>query len=304
MKALNFLRSLLPNFAKQTVLEDIRTTRLVLTAITVPSYESSMRLFGSRKLANPGLLKDWEVYRRNVKGANGANTIAAIEKTLKPMLATLDLIEKLVEKDYSDDIEGAGITYYKAAVLQMLESVSFASDFALRYLNYVTVVESAEIRLDDDEEEADDAATILTPAEVRYVSDRFLDFCAVMDTLSKPSDKLRTDFEAIPDVVITASGDQVVSNSIGLSKLDPFRHGVVPLFMNPIYHVRMAVAEWQHLRYEKAKAEKEALELRRLRMERLLQGKKDPSIEKQLEHNQKRIEDLSALLRKTEEQYA
>lgn len=302
MKPLKFLKSLLPNFAKQTVLEDIRTTRMVISVVTAPAYQDALKVFGNRKFANAGLVKDWDVYKRNVKGAFGANTIVAVEKSFKEMLAKLELIERLVEKDYNDDIEGAGVTYYKAAVLQMLESISFAADYATKYLNYVYVVEAGELS-DDENGLADEINANIVPADVRFIHDRFLDFCTVMDVLSKPTDKVKQDFEQIPDLTITEAGDGVVSRSVGDSRLDPFRHGIVPLAMNPIYHVRMKIAEWQHGRYEKAKAEKEALELRKLRLERLLQGKNDPAIQKQIEYTQRRIDDLAEHLRKVETQY-
>jgi hypothetical protein len=303
MKPLQFLKSLLPNFSKQTVLEDIRTTRVMITAITHPAYQDAMRVFGSRKFTNVSLQKDWEVFRRNVKGAQGANTIVAVEKSFKEMLGKLDLIEQLVEKDYNDDIEGAGVTYYKAAVLQMLESIGFATDFATKYLNYVYVVEAAELNDDENASMIDEINANIVPADVRFLTERFLDFCTIMDVLAKPTDKVKADFEQIPDVTITEAGDKVVTQSLGTSKLDPFRHGIVPLVMNPIYHVRMKYAEWQHLRYEKAKAEKEALELRKMRMERLLAGKKDAALEKQIEYTQKRIDDLADHIRKVENQY-
>lgn len=302
MKALQFLKSLLPNFAKQTVLDDIRITRMVITTVTYPAYQDALKVFGARKLVNAGLVKDWDVYRRNVKGAQGANTIVAIEKSFKEMIAKLELIEKLVEKDYNDDIEGSGVTYYKAAVLQMLESISFAADYANKYLNYVYVVEAGELS-DEENGVADEISANIVPADVRFIHDRFLDFCTIMDVLSKPTEKVQKDFEQIPDMTITEAGAGVVAKSLGDTTLDPFRHGFVPLAMNPIYHVRMKIAEWQHSRYEKAKAEKEALELRKLRLERLLQGKNDPAIQKQIEYTQKRIDDLAEHIRKVENAY-
>jgi hypothetical protein len=305
MKIIDFFKSLLPNFSKMTVLEDIRTTKMILTAVTMPAYQDALRAFGGRKFSNETLQKDWETYRRNVKGANGSNTVIAIEKSFKDMLATLDLVESLVEKDYNDDIEGAGVTYYKAAVLQMIESIGFAVDFANKYLNYIYVVEAAELM------ETEDGAALLesvnaaiVPAETRFLHDRFIDFCTVMDTLSKPTAKIKADFEEIPDAVITANGDRAMQQTVGLTKLDPFRHGFVPLVMNPIYHVRMRIADYQHYRYERAKAEKDMLELRKLKLERDQAGKPDAAIEKQIEYTQKRIDDLATQIRKVEEQYA
>lgn len=308
MKPLSFLNSLLSNFKKQTVLEDIRQTRTLLVTVVAPSYENALRLFGARKFINPALQKDWETFRRSVKGSQGANTIVAIEKTLKPMLSTLELAERLVEKDYAEDVEGMGMTYYKAAVLQMIESIGFASDYAVKYLNYVIVVETSEIYPGDPDEaegqEQADLTSALTPSELRFLNERFNDFCTIMSTLTKPTDKIKQDFEAIPDIAVTASGDTVITQTVGRDKIDPFSHGFVPLPMNLIYHARMRVADWQHERYEKAKAEKQILELRKLKMQKAIEGKKDPSLEKQIEYTQKRIDDLNARIRKVEEEYA
>ena len=99
MKALNYLKSLLPNFSKQTVLEDIRSTRMTLVTATIPAYQSAMPMFASRKMANQGLQAHWETFKRNVKGAGGGpNVIVVVDKSFKNMLATLDVIERLVEK--------------------------------------------------------------------------------------------------------------------------------------------------------------------------------------------------------------
>jgi hypothetical protein len=305
MKIIDFFKSLLPNFAKQTVLEDIRTTKLILTTVTMPAYQDGMRAFGGRKFSNESLQKDWEIYRRNVKGAAGANTIVAIDKSFKEMLSTLDLVETLVEKDYNEDIEGSGVTYYKAAVLQMIESVSFAVDFANKYLNYVYVVEAGELDNSDESQTLIDTINAaIVPAEVRFIRDRFVDFCTVMDTLSKPTAKIKENFEEIPDITITPSGDRAIQSTMGTARLDPFRHGFVPLAMNPIYHIRMQAADWQHYRYERAKADKEMLQLRKLKLERDMANKPDAAIERQIEYTQKRIEDLSTQIRKVEEQYA
>ncbi len=284
MKALNYLKSLLPNFAKSTVLEDVRLTKLVLVTITEPSYSDAMRLFGSRKFANNDLKADWENF--------------------KPMQTTLDLIETLIERDYNEDIAGAGVTYYKAAVLQMLESVSFAADYAMKYLNYVLVLETAELDDAEDISTADELASALVPAELRFIKERFIDFCTVMNTLSRPTATIKTDFESIPDINITEAGDAVVRGNIGAAKLDPFMHSLIPIQLNPIYHVRMRMAEWQNERHQQAKAEKDVLELRKLRMERMIQGKKDPALEQQIAYTQKRIDDLRASIRKTEAMYA
>lgn len=305
MKALNFWKSLLPNFAKSSVLEDCRMTKLVLATTVQPSYEGAMRLFGSRKFENAQLQQDWERYRRAVRGASGANTIVAIDKAIKNMITTLDLVEELVERDYNEDVVSGGISYYKASVLQMLENIGFASDYALKYLNYALVVETALIEKDDDSEEEIDSVTAhITPAELRFLSDRFGDFCTIMNVLTKPTNNIKTDLEKIPDVAISEDGDRVVATTIGASRLDPLQFGLIAAWSNPIYHVRMHIASWQVGRVNAAKAEKDMLELRMLRMKRAQEGKNDPILQREIEHTQRRIDEARMFIRDKEQEYA
>lgn len=307
MKVLDYIKSLLPNFSKQNVLEDIRITRLVIATVAIPTYEKAMPIFANRRMVNPGLQSHWETFRRNVKGAQGNNVLAVIDKSFKNMLSTLDMMEKLIEKSYDDEIAGRGLTYYKAAVLQMIESITFAGDYALRYLNYVLVLEASELKKDADEAgvDIDDLSEVIDPADIRYITDRFIDFCTVMATLIKPAEKVREEIETVPDIIVDEKTDAIMSSTQGQAKVDPFKHGLIPLSFNIIYHVRMRFAEWQHARYEAAKVEKDALELRILRMKKLLDSGSAPAgLEQQIQYTEKRLAELKLDLKKVEEQYA
>lgn len=307
MKPLNFIKSLLPSFSKQMMLDDIRTTRMTLSAVVIPSYHKSMSLFGSRKMANPILKEQSEQFRQQVRGANGANLIVSVEKAFVNILGTLDVIEALVEKDYTDTVESVGITYRKAAVLQMLESITFVSDYAMRYLNYAIVVETVEIGKDnaDTGVQVDEVTTTFTPADLRFINDRFHDFCVSMQSFIKAPAALQADIAEVPDVVIDEKTDMVMSRTQALGSMDKFGHGLIPLPMNPIYFIRMRVANYQHHKYEKAKAEKEALELRMLRLQKVLKGgSADPTLEKQIELLQQRIDEQDQFIKKEEAQYA
>lgn len=304
MKALNFIKSLLPSFAKSSVLEDCRMTKLVLVTATQPTYEAAMRMFANRKFENAQLQADWTRYKNTVQGASGPNTIVAIEKALKNMISTLDMIENLVERDYNEDIVASGISYYKASVLQMQESIHFAAEFALKYLNYVCVVETAEIENDGEEGITEVVTTAITPAEYRYIADRFPDFCVVMNTLTKATPAVKIQLEKVPDIAITDDGDKVVAHTIGESRINPFRHDFIAARFNPIYHVRLQIANWQVGRVNEAKALKEMLELRILRMKRSQEGKNDPQVEREIEHTQKRLDTARAFIRQKEQEYA
>jgi len=304
MKALTYLQSLLPSFSRVTALEDCRMTRLEITTVTQPAYEQALRIFNNHKFESPELRSDFEIYKRQVRPAAATNLVVAVEHSFKNMVAILDMIEEILNKNYGDEIAGAGLTYYKSAVLQLLETVTEASKFARRYLNYVLVVETSYIEDPQGEAVANDLGAALVPAEVRYLKENFIRFCAIMTTLTKLVSAIESQLQQIPDVTVTEENAKTLTHTAGESKIDPFSHGLIPVFLNPIYHFKMRFAEWQVDRLNRAKEEKKLLELRKLKMERAAAGKQDASLDKQIDYIQGRIENLDADIRQKEQQYA
>jgi hypothetical protein len=304
MNPINYIKSLLPSFTRVTALEDCRMRRLEITTVTHPAYEAALRLFNNRTFQYPELRSDFEVFKRHVRGPSAPNTVVAVERTFKNIVSILDALEEVINSNYGEDIAGAGMTYYKSAVLQLLESVNFATKYARRYLNYVLVVETSYIEDPQGEALANDLGAAIVPADVRYLRDNFLQFCTVMVNLTKPANVIEAQLKQIPDVTITDENAKTLPHTAGDSRIDPFSHGIIPVAMNPIYHIRMRVAEWQVDRLNNAKEEKKLLELRRLKMERSLAGKKDASLDKQIDYIQGRIENLDAEIRRKEQEYA
>jgi ABC-type phosphate transport system auxiliary subunit len=72
------------------------------------------------------------------------------------------------------------------------------------------------------------------------------------------------------------------------------------VWLNPVYHVGMLVAEWQAARYKAAQEELRTLQLRKLNLEKKLEGKSDAKIEQQISYMQKRVDDLEYKIVKME----
>lgn len=86
--------------------------------------------------------------------------------------------------------------------------------------------------------------------------------------------------------------------------MDPYHFGLIPIKMNPIYHIRMAIAEWQVARYNAAIEEKRALEYRLLALKASSDGKKDAKLEEAIEYSEARLAKLNYKLATMEEDYA
>jgi hypothetical protein len=299
MKTANYLTSLLPTFGKDQVLEDCRLTRGEIANGTLPAYEAASPLFKSWKFKSEKLKDNFASFQRLTHTTG--SFVEAVQKGLKVTLDNLDDIEDQIGKTYNEDVASSGLTYLKANLLQFTEACGFVSKFARKYLNYIYTLETAE--LEDPDLQVSTLETLVR-AEVEWLQANFISFATAFGIVSTPTQNLRKAIAGIPDIVVTADNVNTLGATIGHAKLDPMQFGLLPLWMNPIYHVRMAVAEWQATRYKEMQEELRMVSLRKLNLERLADGKPDAKIQKEIAHYGTRAGDLSYKLNKMEREYA
>jgi len=294
MKAHSYLTSLLPSFGKDQVIEDIRLTRGEISDVTIPAYEAAVGLLKDASIRSKYLEGDMALFKRTVKSSQGGFTKTVLQ-ALKTSLENLDHAEELITKTYNDDIAGAGVTYMKANLLQLVEVIGFVSKFARKYLLYIYVCETAEF--DDSNTELTDS---ITPAEQEWLRANFLSFCTSINIVSTAPHTLKKSLTDIPDVVITEENSHTVGSTLGDNKVDPLQMRLIPVWLNPIYHIGMFVAEWQANRYKAAQEELKLLQLRKLNLERLSEGKPDARIQKEITYMESRIQGLNYKIAKME----
>ena len=78
----------------------------------------------------------------------------------------------------------------------------------------------------------------------------------------------------------------------------------IPVWLNPIYHIGMRIAEWQAKRYKSAKEELSLLQLRKLNLERVSAGKPDAKIQSEIKYLEARIQGLNFDIDEMEKKYA
>jgi hypothetical protein len=286
---------LLPSFAKSRIIEDIQVTRGEIKEFSAPAYAIAAPDFKGYKFKSDRIKPLADTFTRMCKPHSGDNLVTGIEKAFKPMLANLDEIEKLIEQVYGDDVGGATLTYQKANLLQLVEIIGFVSRYARKLLIYVYAAET---------EKYPEAGTVFTdsivPAEIEWITSNLVSFCTAFNIVMMKPEELKKHLTDIPDIVVKQETAQAVSATIGDKKLDPFNMKLIPVWLNPIYHVRMFVAEWQTNRYHEAKAELQLLQLHRLHLEKLREGKPDARLKQEIEYVENRINKLSYKLKEME----
>lgn len=293
MKFTSFLQSLIPNFEKNKVTEDLRITATELSEITIPAYAESSNLLVSSVLKSKEIDDFNKILRRNIPGLN-KDLIKGIYEGLEIARENLDVVSDLINKTYNNEIAATGMTYLKANLLQYVEATAFVSKYARKFLIYIYVVECAEYK-----ENSLKINESLTKVEIAWIKDNIINFSQAFKIVSTPKAKLTKELHDIPDINITPDNEENLVR-VSSNKIDPFSLRLIPIWLNPIYHIGMFVAEWQANRYKAAKEELKIIQLRKLHLERLSSGKADAKLEKEIAYLESRAQDLNYKIQKIE----
>lgn len=294
MKNDQYLESLLPSFSKERVTEDCRLTRAEIKDTSLPLYAVTNAAFKGHKFKNAEVQNMQDVYNRMVKGHTGG-LLEGVEKALKQTLVNLDEVEKLIEQVYNEDVAGAGLSYLKANLLQFTEWASFTSRYSRKLLIYILILESAEFP-----ESGSNISEAMEPAEIEEIKANFIHFCTALNVVAQPHAKLQAALANIPDIAITKENVNTLKATMGSDKIDPFAVGLIPIWLNPIYHIRMEVAAWQADRYAATKEEKKLVELRVLNLKRVQANKPDAATQKEIAYSESRLSKLNYKLQQAE----
>lgn len=294
MKIPNFLATLLPTFSKDRILEDINVTHGEITEFTQRAYAAAATDYKNHKFKSEHMKPFLGQFERHIKGRG--NFVVNIDAGLKTVLANLDETKKLVDATYNDDVGGAGITYMKANLLQFVELVAFVSRYARLLLIFTYAAETAEFK-----ESGVEFSESIAPADRDWLKANMQNFSAAWNIVTVDPSDFKRKMNDIPDIVVKQEAADALSASIGDKKLDPFSMKLIPVWLNPIYHIRMFVAQWQSERYHRAKAELQLLQLHKLHLEKLRAGKPDANLKKQIEYTENQINKYSAKIRDMEE---
>lgn len=300
MKIKEYVSSLLPSFTKSRLTEDLNIIREELKVNTIPPYTAASKAYATVKFQAADLKRFEEDFKRGVKTKFRGNSLSVIEQTLKRMEENTDVVEKLIANYYADDVMRDAMTFLKVNITQYIETMSFVSRYARRHLLWVMATENHAIN-------GDQEFTAMTPGEVEWLRVQRQNFFTGITILGgERSEKGEIDksFNDIPDIVISKDNVPVIEKTVGAQKIDPFHFGLIPVWLNPIYHVRMQIAEWQVKRFKAAQKEREIIELRLLQLKQAAQGKKDARLQEQIEYNEGRLQRLNYELQKMEEDYA
>lgn len=296
MEILSFVKSLLPSFGKERLSEDARITLEELRNVVLPSFEAAQELIKTKKFTSKEAENLNDIFKRNVKVEKGNNLIGSITVNLPKVIEFQEKIQDLIDKRFDKDIVIDGITIYKANVIQAQTQLSFISQFSVKLLNYIYIVET-ESASGDGHYTKDS----LSPTDIEYVKVNFIDFINAFNIAAKTGKDVGKVLEVAPDVVI-GNNPEAVAAVYDNNKIDPLSMRTVRNFNNsPIFSLRLVVAEYQVNRYKRMQDTKQLLELRLLNLNKQLDKSPDPKLENEIAYTQSRVDKIASKMRRIEE---
>jgi hypothetical protein len=297
MKISDFIKSLLPSFDKSRMVDDLDNVKKRLGEL-MPPLKAIAEIAGDRKFNNEwaaGVNSDF-LNKVKMNPKVRGNMYANMYKIMLNVEASIPIIETQITRYFKEEIMKEAMTAVRISILQFIESYGFVIDITGQILLVTMQLE-------------EDAATNATEpsvvaGELNTLASKLNDYYSSMNLLAGPKEDLEKKINSIPDVTIDSENIASVTAVVEAGKLDPFGFGFIGAKLNPIYHIRIAIAEYQTERYRLAKDTKQALELRLLRLKQLDAGKDDAALQLKIRNIEARIEDLSYKIKKMEEAYA
>lgn len=296
MDIVKFAKGFLPRIGKDDVMEDIRVTIQALEDEVIPSYNQAAVFFNTHKLKSAENLMISSDFRAKAdyRGPKQSTIIGEINAMLPAVLENLKYMDKQLSTLLERDLLSDAMTARKAIMLRAVESIDFATGYALDLLNVFYHNESMEVQKSS-AIEMDRVTRDRVKKNAGY-------FGYVLSDYARPNDKIKTIIAKVPDVMLNA-GDEGAVSAFNLERYDDFQSSAISFFnRSPIFVIRMAIAEWQNNRYHAAVEKKKVLELRLMHLTGQREGQNNPALEKQIEVQQRRVEKLSRYIQDVEDE--
>lgn len=296
MNFLTYIQSLAPRISKPVVQKDIEATLKELDNQVIPmahSVAEMYRVHPFTSLASKNLQA--EIYGEIKFRSKAANYLFDLHTLLQNARANLVTIQKAVEVHVQQDTLRDGVTSRVAHLIRSASAISFISRFTLDILDFLLESET-------DSKTHEASATEIPPARTKYILSSIERYVRLLADFGVPPKDMEKLLEDLPDVFVSPQNQRAISSMFSPAQIDPFRKtSLITNFVgNPIYHLRLMLADFEAKRYNAAKDKKVVMELRLIHLKNLLDNSPNPRVEREIEGVQKRIDSYDRYIREVE----
>jgi hypothetical protein len=173
--------------------------------------------------------------------------------------------------------------------------MSFIASYSLDLLNYVYCLESLEAGISKDD------VQMPPPVKLKDLAPKLVVFSSALATYGIDNSDFKKIYLEVPDLSMSPENEEQIKGMYNQSEIDPLETIFISgITLNPIYHFRMMVAEWQIKRYNANKDKKRLLELRLLHLQMSNGQEPSEAINKEIKYLKSRIDGLDKDLENVE----
>lgn len=259
MKPLEFIRRLLPTFGKKDVREKLRLALSKLADVVGPALDTLSQalptgvftsVYGKEFLA--AFLKFVPQRVRNLRNP----LFETIEQAKDHALKLGEMLTDHTAKVLKDTIHVEGITYQTVTVLRLIEILDFFGDYTSRFMLRLVTAETNVLVFQSPEKGE------LSKAEIEWLDNNRASYFRILELLYDDPRVIMGKLHAIPELVVSDGGSAIPVPALMGGAGDPLELGVVPLLSGLFTAAGIRSVNRDIERYERAKKERRACEMR------------------------------------------
>lgn len=289
-----FIRGLKPLFKRNGVADALESIRDEISNTAIPYYETSAPLLQKGESAL-WKLADKDLHQRLTRVRSGS-WVENVHLALRNAADLIPEIVKRVNKNLEIDVAADGLSFKEAALVRLVESLSFYVGYARTLLRATIICESMP---------GGDKALgeFFTKNDIAYLTANMYGFAIATEVLCGQKQQILAGLDKIPDVIVSDE-DGVGNGLYNAGNTDPMRLGMWnPQMTNSwIYRFRIYRSEKEEAALQVAKEEAQALEYWILSLKQQQQNAgNDPKIQQQIEYHEDRLKTLRYNIKRKEE---
>lgn len=289
-----FIRGLKPLFKRNGVADALESIRDEISNTAIPYYETSAPLLQKGESAL-WKLADKDLHQRLTRVRSGS-WVENVHLALRNAVDLIPEIIKRVNKNLEIDVAADGLSFKEAALVRLVESLSFYVGYARTLLRATIICESMP---------GGDKALgeFFTKNDIAYLTANMYGFAIATEVLCGQKQQILAGLDKIPDVIVSDE-DGVGNGLYNAGNTDPMRLGMWnPQMTNSwIYRFRIYRSEKEEAALQVAKEEAQALEYWILSLKQQQQNAgNDPKIQQQIEYHEDRLKTLRYNIKRKEE---
>lgn len=289
MSMLDYVKSLVPSFGKDRILDDVSRLRAELSEVLLPTLDQASKYFSHQQFKSGYATGLQNTMRRSFPEFGNDDLLSILHNIFKPMDHKLEQITGLVGDVFAKDVTKEALTYRKANVLRFLDAVGFAIKYTIRAL--IHLIDAERQALSPDTPAKSHKGIHL--ADDKFLTENYAKWFMALRTSDQSFSKIKESLYSIPEVVVSDSDDASIQATYGI-RLDPLQLNFVSPDWNPIYHLRTYLAEYEVNAINRAKEERKLVEMYLYRLKAESKKQHDAKMDHQIELVEDRLKKIDS----------